>query len=97
MRLLFKTAHLMTDVSYVLRVQCHVTCICAFLTQSFPILPQEKSLAMSSMREGAATVEITWYFFTYTMAGPAPKQQHLASSSRQAKGTWIMVHTNECH
>ena len=96
-RLLFKTGHLMTDVSYILHVWCHVTCKCAFLTDCFPILPQEKSLAMSCIREGAATVEITCYLFTHTMADPAPKQQQLASSSRQTKGTWIIVHTNEYH
>lgn len=59
-RLTFKTAHLMTVVSYILHVQCRVTCKCAFLADSFPILPQEKWLAMSSIREGAATVEM-WY------------------------------------
>lgn len=87
----------MTDVSYILHVQCHVIHKCAFLTDSFPILPQEKSLAMSSISEGAATVEITWYLLIQTVAGPTPKQLQLASSSKQTEGTWMIAHTNECH
>jgi len=57
-RLLFKTVHLMTDVSYILHVWYPVTCKCAFLTGCFPTLPQEKSLAVSSTRAGAAAVEM---------------------------------------
>lgn len=86
-KLLFKTDPSTTDVSYTLHIQCHVTCKCAFLTDLFPILPQEKSLVMSSIRGGAATAKVTQYLFTHAMAGPAPKQQQLASSSRQTKGT----------
>lgn len=96
-RLSFQPAHSMSDVSYILHIQRHGTCKCTFLTHSFPVLPWEESLATFSIEESDAGAETTWCPFTHTTPGPAPTQQQLASSSRQAKDIWIIVHTNERH